>query len=209
MTTAPPLAARDITGLILAGGRGMRMGAVDKGLQILHGQTLVAHAIQRLQPQVGTLAISANRNHEQYAAFGLPIWADLEPDFPGPLAGLHAALTHCQTHYLLAVPCDSPFLPLDLATRLSQSLTPATPDAAIAVSADIDGDPAQPRRHPVFCLLRKTLLPQLTRYLHAGERKMDRWFASLPAAEVYFADLHAFRNINTLQELHQLESDTQ
>lgn len=203
--TTPALAANQITGLILAGGRGMRMGAVDKGLQQLHGEPLVAHAIRRLQPQVAHLAISANRNPEQYASFGLPVWPDLEPDFPGPLAGLHAALTHCPTPWLLAVPCDSPFLPPDLASRLSQSLTTATPHAAIAVS----GDPVQPRRHPVFCLLHTSLLPQLTHYLHAGERKMDRWFASLPAAEVYFADEQAFRNINTLQELHQLESDTQ
>jgi len=202
---SPALATSQITGLILAGGRGMRMGAADKGLQQLHGEPLVAHAIRRLQAQVGPLAISANRNPEQYARFGLPLWADLEPDFPGPLAGLQAALTHCQTPWLLAVPCDSPFLPLDLAARLSQGLTPATPHAAIAVS----GDPAQPRRHPVFCLLHTSLLPQLTHYLQAGERKMDRWFASVPAAEVCFADEQAFRNINTLQELHQLESDTQ
>ncbi|WP_155835173.1 molybdenum cofactor guanylyltransferase MobA [Herbaspirillum sp. RV1423] len=196
------MAADQITGLILAGGRGARMGHADKGLQLLHGKPLAAYAIARLAPQVGSIAINANRHQSDYAAFGLPVWPDLLPDFPGPLAGLHSGLTHCSTDYLAAVPCDSPLLPSDLVTMLAAALCQQQADAAIAVTGQ-----ASRQRHPVFCLLKKTLLPSLTHYLQQDGRKMERWFAGIHTAEVSFDDEAAFSNINTLQELHQLESE--
>lgn len=196
-----------ITGLILAGGRGSRMGHVDKGLQTFHGKPLAAHALERLFPQVDRIAINANRHENDYAALGAgfdaTVWPDLLADFPGPLAGLHSGLTHCTTAYLVAVPCDSPLLPADLVARLAEGLEQDDADAAIAVT----GANEQGQRHPVFCLLKKTLLPALTQFLQEDGRKMERWFAGIRTAEVHFDDEAAFSNVNTLQELQALESN--
>ena len=204
-----------VTGLILAGGRGSRMGHVDKGLQIFRNQPLVAHAIARLAPQVGPLAININRNQTLYEPFGLPLWPDLLPDFAGPLAGLQTGLSRCATPYLLSVPCDCPFLPLDLAARLSAALQAADADLALAAcnaadsnddsSNDRNKDNRRQRRQPVFCLLKTSLLPQLNDYLRDGGRKMESWMTTLAMVDVHFDDAAAFSNINTLQELQQLE----
>lgn len=205
MAVAAAIPPEQITGLILAGGRGARMGHVDKGLQLFRGKPLAVHVMERLAGQTNALAINANRHQSDYAAFNLPIWPDLLPDFPGPLAGLHSGLTHCATDYLAAVPCDSPLLPPDLVARLAAALIEQQADAAIAVTGCVDQAGFQ--RHPVFCLLRKTLLPSLTGYLQQDGRKMERWFAGIRTAEVRFDDEAAFSNINTLQELRQLESE--
>ena len=206
--SAVSIAPQQITGLILAGGRGSRMGHVDKGLQIFLGNALAAHALERLSPQVHRLAINANRHENDYAALGAgfdaPVWPDLLADFPGPLAGLHSGLTHCATDYLAAVPCDSPLLPADLVARLAEGLEQDDADAAIAVTGHQDHD--QRQRHPVFCLLKKTLLPALTQFLQEDGRKMERWFAGIRTAEVQFDDEAAFSNVNTLHELQALES---
>lgn len=217
------LATADITGLVLAGGRGTRMGNIDKGLQPYNGRPMVAHIIERLAPQVGLLALNINRNEAQYAAFGLPLWPDLDREQAGPLAGLQTGLAHCTTPYLLCVPCDSPFLPADLAARLSGALLAADADLAIAVtcsdneSAPTDRSRAAPeaalqdapqpalQRHPVFCLLKTTLLAQLNAYMADGGRRMQSWMKTLAMVEVPFDDAAAFSNINTLQELQQFE----
>jgi len=189
----------DITGLILAGGRGSRMGSIDKGLVPLAGKPMVAHVLERLSPQVQRMLINANQNRDTYAAFGHPVWPDAMPDFAGPLAGLQTGLMHCETPYLVTAPCDSPFLPADLVTRLAQALEARDADLAVAVTGE--GDTRQP--HPVFCLAKASLLPHLTAYLEGGGRKVDRWYATLRVAEVHFADESAFRNINTLAELRE------
>ncbi|WP_428826430.1 molybdenum cofactor guanylyltransferase MobA [Azonexus sp. IMCC34842] len=187
-----------ITGVILAGGLGRRMGGVDKGLQLLNGYPLVAHVVERLMPQVDELLINANQNAERYAAFGHRVIADAIPDFAGPLAGLHAALT-AATHPLVATaPCDSPFLPADLISRLWAAFAAAGADLAVARTFD------QP--HPVFCLCRRSLLPHLTDYLASGQRKMAGWYAQLKVVEVAFDDeAAAFENINTRAELGRFE----
>jgi molybdenum cofactor guanylyltransferase len=202
-----PIALAQITGMILAGGQGRRMGHVDKGLQVFHGRPLTAHLIERLRPQVQSLAINANRHGHDYAAFGLALWPDLLPGFAGPLAGLHTGLSHCATDYLAVAPCDSPLLPLDLVVRLAQALEQEHAMAAIAVTGEAPGDAPTTMllQHPVFCLLRKDLLASLTGYLQQEGRKMGQWFASIDTAEVYFDDALAFSNINTLAELHRLE----
>lgn len=192
----------DITGLILAGGRGTRMGTVDKGLVALAGKPMVAHVIERLRPQVATLMINANQNFDTYAAFGLPVWPDALPDFAGPLAGLQTGLMHCSTPYLVTAPCDSPFLPLDLVTCLAQGLQAQDADLAVAVTHDLDSV-RQPQ--PVFCLAKASLLAHLTDYLHSGGRKVEHWYRSLRVAEVGFTDVNAFRNINTRNELQAQE----
>jgi molybdopterin molybdotransferase len=197
-----------ISALILAGGRGSRMGHVDKGLQPFRGTTMVQHVLERLAPQVGAIAINANQNLGAYAAFGaagapVPVWPDETTGFAGPLAGLEAGLRHCATPYLVSAPCDSPFLPRDLSARLFHALQSQGADVALAVTQEA-GMRKQP--HPVFCLVRTSLLPVLSRYLAEGGRKMDGWYADLKVAEVVFDDSDAFRNINTLDELHSLDA---
>jgi molybdopterin-guanine dinucleotide biosynthesis protein A len=190
-----------ITGLVLAGGRGSRMGGVDKGLQPHAGVPLALHALRRLAPQVGTVMINANRNLEAYAAFGVPVWPDAVPDYAGPLAGFLAGLTHCDTPYLVTVPCDSPLFPDDLVQRLATALTEA--DAEIAMAATHEAGALQVQ--PVFCLLKTGLRESLLRFTQGGQRKIDKWTAQHRCVEVPFDDAHAFANANTVDELKQLQ----
>ncbi len=192
-----------ITGLILAGGRGTRMGTVDKGLQLLHGAPMVQHVMQRLAPQVACVMINANQNGASYQQFGVPVWPDQLQGYAGPLAGLQTGLMHCATEYLVTVPCDTPFLPHDLVARLHSGLQSENADLAIAVT----GAGNERQRHPVFCLVKSSLLPQLSAYLESGGRTVGAWTASLQCAEVHFADEAAFRNINTLEELQRFEHE--
>jgi len=192
-----------ISGLILAGGRGSRMGHVDKGLQAFRGTTMAAHVLARLAPQVASVAINANQNLDTYAAFGVPVWQDDLAGFAGPLAGLETGLRRCQTPYLLTAPCDSPFLPVDLAERLLAALEEQDADLAFAAT----GEPGtRMQAHPVFCLVKTSLLPVLSSYLAEGGRRMDGWYKDVKAVEVLFEDADAFRNINTLDELHSLDT---
>jgi molybdopterin molybdotransferase len=191
-----------ISGLILAGGRGTRMGQVDKGLQPFRGKPMAAHVLERLAPQVAQVAINANQNQDTYAALGVPVWPDDLAGFMGPLAGMEAGMRRCQTEYLLTAPCDSPFLPPDLASKLLAALREQDADLAFAVTQE----PGQrPQPHPVFCLVKTALLPILSRYLAEGGRRMDGWYQDLKVVEVLFDDADAFRNINTLEELHSLD----
>ena len=188
------VARSDITGILLAGGQGRRMGSVDKGLVEFEGRALVAHAIERLEPQVAALVINANRNRERYAAFGHAVVADAIGGFAGPLAGLHAGLSAAMTPYVVTSPCDSPFLPLDLVARLAAAFDRAALDVAVARTFD------QP--HPVFSLVNQDVLSHLDAFLRGGGRKIDAWYGSLRVAEVSFDDeVDAFRNFNTAAEL--------
>ena len=188
------IATAEITGVVLAGGQGRRMGSVDKGLVTLDGRALVEHVIERLAPQVGALVINANRNAERYAAFGHPVIPDRFEGYAGPLAGLHAGMTAATTPYVVTTPCDSPFLPRDLVSRLAGAFDAAPIDLAVARTF------AQP--HPVFSLVRRALLQHLDAFLRNNGRKIDAWYASLRTAEVAFDDeADAFRNINTAAEL--------
>jgi molybdenum cofactor guanylyltransferase len=191
-----PIAVSEITGLLLAGGQGSRMGHADKGLQPFRGTTMAAHVLDRLRPQVGALLINANRNAEQYARFGAPVFGDTLEGYAGPLAGLAAGLAHCETTYLVSAPCDAPFLPADLVARLAGAIG----DADLAAPETPDG-----QLQPVFCLLKTALLPRLLAYLDGGGRRIDRWFGELDWVRVPFADTAAFANLNTLDELRSLE----
>lgn len=200
-----------VTGLILAGGRGTRMGRVDKGLQPFRGTTLVAQVLARLAPQVASLAINANRNLPQYQALAgaAPVLPDYLDGFAGPLAGLQVGLQFCPTELLLTAPCDSPFFPLDMAERLHAALEAEDADLAMAVT--MERDPEQPdaapfrQPHPVFSLVKTSVLPQLEAYLATGARRMEGFYKSLRVAEVLFDDSAAFSNINTLEDLHHHE----
>lgn len=192
------MARPSVTGVILAGGQGRRMGGVDKGLQELQGRSMAAWVAERLAPQVDELLINANRNTERYAEFGYRVVADRIPDFAGPLAGLHAALSAATHPWVATAPCDSPFLPPDLVSRLASAMQAAHADLAVARTFD------QP--HPVFCLCKREVLPHLTDYLQSGERKFDRWYATLKTVEVPFDDVaSAFENINTREELQRFD----
>jgi len=191
--------SEQITGLILAGGMGRRMGRRDKGLQLFRDKPMAQWAIERLQPQVDAIIINANQNAEDYAAFGFPVVPDEIEGFAGPLAGLHAGLLECTTPLLVMVPCDSPFLPLDLVTRLRTALEANNAELAVAKTGD------QP--HPVFSLVRREVLDSLTGFLVTGGRKIDTWYAALKVVEVPFEDVQAFANINTLEELNLLSGE--
>lgn len=191
-----------ITGLVLAGGRGSRMGGIDKGLQNHQGQPLALHALRRLGPQVGHAMINANRNREAYEAFGAPVWPDLVADYAGPLAGFLAGLEHCATPWMVTVPCDTPNFPEDLVARLAQALAAADAELAYAATVEDGREQAQ----PVFCLMKTALSASLAAFLQGGGRKIDRWFAQHHAVAVRFADASAFVNANTPAELAQLQT---
>jgi len=191
-----------ITGLVLAGGRGSRMGGADKGLQSYQGMPLALNALLRLGPQVGAVLVNANRNLGAYEAFGAPVCPDPLPDYPGPLAGFLAGLEQCDTPYLVTVPCDSPRFPDDLVERLGRALREA--DAEIAMAATVEDGRVQVQ--PVFCLMQAALLESLVRFIHGGQRKIDRWTGQHRCVEVLFDDAQAFVNANTQDELRQVQA---
>ncbi len=196
-----PIPVEQITGLILAGGRGSRMGGVDKGLQTHLGLPLAMQALLRLQPQVGALMINANRNLAAYESMGVPVWPDALADYPGPLAGFLAGLERCETAYLVTVPCDTPNFPTDLVERLAAALV--AEDAEIAMAATREDGQLQVQ--PVFCLMAATLMESLVAFTQAGQRKIDRWTGQHRCATVVFDDADAFFNANTLDELQRLQ----
>ena len=199
----------EITGVILAGGRGSRMGGADKGLQNFNGVPLALHTLLRLQSQVGEVMINANRNLAVYESFGAPVWPDAAGlgEFPGPLAGFLTGLERCETPYLLTVPCDTPLFSEDLVARLAEAMVREDADIAVVAAPEEDG---QLRAQPVFCLLRTRLLESLMLFTAGGGRKIDAWTAQHKTVLVPFNlpgdDPRAFFNANTLAELHQLEA---
>lgn len=197
---------QDITGVVLAGGRGSRMGGVDKGLQNFYGMPLALNALMRMQLQVGHCMLNANRNLAAYESFGVPVWPDGLADYAGPLAGFLTALERCETPWLATVPCDSPLFPLDLVSRLANSVVADGADIAMVLAQEDDG---QLRAQPVFCLLRVDLLESLVTFTHGGGRKIDAWTAQHRTVMVPFDapgdDPRAFVNANTLAELQRLE----
>ena len=209
MNLKTPLHAEAITGVILAGGRGSRMGGVDKGLQNFNGVPLALHTLMRLAPQVGQIMINANRNLSAYESFGVPVWPDATGlgDYAGPLAGFITGLERCETPYLLTVPCDTPLFPADLVDRMAEAMARENADFAVAAACEEDG---QLRPQPVFCLMNVDMLESLAGFTQAGGRKIDAWTAQHKTVIVPFDQpgdtAHAFFNANTLAELHQLES---
>jgi molybdenum cofactor guanylyltransferase len=200
-----------ITGIVLAGGRGSRMGGVDKGLQLYNGTALAKHATQQLQSQVGPLLINANRNLDTYEIWGSKVSADVLvdgiTDFAGPLAGFLVGLQHCKTPYLMTVPCDTPRFPSDLVSRLSDALLKQDADIAMVSSPDEEG---VLRHQPVFCLMKRELVESLKVFTDAGGRKIGAWAVQHKLARVNFNEAHddpkAFYNANTLEDLQQLSA---
>lgn len=188
-----------ITGVILAGGQGRRMGSVDKGLKKLRGKPMVQWVLERFAPQVSEVLINANQNLDSYTQLGCRVIPDEIGGFAGPLAGLQRGLSEADHDLVATVPCDSPFLPPDLIARLLAAMQQQCAEIAVAKTGD------QP--HPVFCLCRKSVLPGLTAYLAGGGRKIDAWYSTLKLVEVQFDDeAAAFSNINTQAELTTFET---
>jgi molybdopterin-guanine dinucleotide biosynthesis protein A len=205
------ISPQDITGLILAGGRGSRMGGVDKGLQNFNGMPLALHTLMRLGPQVESVMVNANRNLSAYESFGASVWPDASADFAGPLSGFLVGLERAETPYVLTVPCDTPRLPLDLAERLAEALLREDADIAMAAAPETDAHgQTQVRTQPVFCLMKIELSESLVKFTHAGGRKIDTWTAQHKTVIVPFDaegdDPLAFANVNTLTELQALEN---
>src|SRR3989338_1406946 len=199
----------EITGIILAGGRGSRMGGADKGLQSFNGVPLALHTLLRLSPQVGEVMVNANRNLAAYESFGVPVWPDAAGlgEFAGPLAGFLTGLERCETPYLVTVPCDTPLFSEELVARLAEAMVREDADIAVVAAPEEDG---QLRAQPVFCLLRTRLLESLMLFTTSGGRKIDAWTAQHKTVLVPFNlpgdNPRAFFNANTLAELHQLEA---
>lgn len=208
--TPHTLNAPGITGLILAGGRGSRMGGIDKGLQNFRGLPLALQTLMRLQLQslpLQEVLINANRNLSAYESLGVPVWPDSIDGFAGPLAGFLTGLERCETPLLLTVPCDTPMFPLDLVERLYTAMAEQNADIAMAAAPEADGTV---RPQPVFCLLKIDLLESLVKFTQSGGRKIDAWTGQHRCAIVPFDQpgdsAQAFANANTLAELQQLEA---
>lgn len=189
----------DITAVILAGGKARRMDGEDKGLITLHGRPMIEYIIEALQPQAGRILVNANRNAERYAAFGLPVIADMLGDYFGPLVGMASGMNATDTSFIVTAPCDSPIIPDNLVETLYHALQKNQADISVAH----DGV----RMQPVFALLRCSLLTSLLEYLHGGGRKIDSWYAQQPLALADFSGLpETFLNLNTPQDKRVLEN---
>jgi molybdopterin-guanine dinucleotide biosynthesis protein A len=199
MTTRLVPMRDDITGLVLAGGRGTRLGGLDKGLQPWRGRALVDHVLDRLVPQVGRVIVNANRHGAEYAARGWPVHADLDVEtYDGPLAGMLVGMRSAATPWVAVVPCDAPNLASDLVARLA---THAGPHGAVATHPGPEGTA---RIEPLFCLLPVHLAGSLADALAAGERKVDRWLDAVGVVPVAFdraQDAAAFANLNRPEDL--------
>jgi len=184
----------NITGVILAGGQARRMDGQDKGLIMLNDKPMIEYIIDAFKPQASKLIINANRNHELYSKYGLDIVADELSGFCGPLAGMASALQTIEDNYMVTVPCDTPFIPIDLVQRLTNALKNESAEISVAHNGD--------RIQPVFCMINKSLQQSLNDYLASGERKIYRWFEQHNYAIADFSDVpETFDNINTPEDI--------
>ncbi|KXW56676.1 MAG: molybdenum cofactor guanylyltransferase MobA [Betaproteobacteria bacterium] len=183
----------DITGCILAGGQGSRMGGVDKGLVTFQQRPLIDHVINRLQPQVTEILINANRHLDTYSALGYPVIHDYIELYSGPLAGIERGLYAAKTDWVAFVPCDSPFIPLHLVDSLSKAVTEQQSQCAYVVT--------QEGAQPVFCLIQRQLHNDLLETLKAGNKKLIHWLQKHACSEVFFDNSELFINLNTTTEL--------
>ena len=186
----------NITAVILAGGRGSRLGGQDKGMLELNGRPLIEYILDAVTPQVKTVIINANRNHQFYAGYGYPVVSDDIKNFQGPLAGFAAALSACTTNFIMTLPCDGPSVPADLAHRLCKAVIDNEAEIAVAH----DGQ----RLQPVYALMPCSLLASLLAFLDAGDRKIDLWYSQHKVALADFSDvIDSFFNINTENDRRQ------
>lgn len=188
----------EITGVVLAGGRGSRMNGKDKGLVIFRGKPMVNYALEALKSVTGQILISANRNIDIYAAYGYPVIKDQSGNFDGPLAGLHSALSYANTSYVMTIPCDSPFVNHMVLTRMLDAMN----IGSSSISTIHDGN----RLQSAFIIVHRQLIVDLDKYLSDGGRKVETWLKRHHLALADMSDFpELFVNINTTGELTQLE----
>ncbi len=192
---------KQITGLILAGGKAKRMGGIDKGLFVINEKYLISHVIQNLESQVEVLLINANRNIEIYKTFNKPIVLDLTDERLGPLGGIQAGLSKCETPYMISIPCDVPKIPLNICEKLYLKLLEEKADCAMPLTTDINGIE---RTHPAILLLKTNLVDSLNVFLDSGERKIDKWTRDLKCIEVKFENESGFININKPDDISSI-----
>lgn len=197
--------AVSITGVILAGGKARRMQGQDKGLVLFQGKPMFLHTLQSLRKQVDIVAINANRNKEIYAKSGVDVFSDELAGFQGPLSGMLTALKRAKTDYVLFVPCDNPFLPINLAEKLFSALVQnQTQNGNSYLAYAQDGE----RPHPIFCLLSPHIVPALSAYLNRGERKVLTFMQENHAIAVDFSvEKKHFKNVNSLEELQKMNEE--
>ena len=191
---------QDITGVVLAGGRATRWDGRDKGLIQVSGRPMISHVLDALAPQVERIIINANRNLDEYRAFGLPVVTDASRDFLGPLAGIASGMAAARTEWVAITPCDSPLLAADCVGRL---VLACEDDERADIAVAHDGD----RIQPVFALIRRALLDDLDAFLESGGRKIDRWYGQQRMQLVDFSDNpDNFLNINRREDRDMLEA---
>lgn len=189
----------DITAIIIAGGKGSRLGGVDKGLMLYQQKPFIEHILQRLQPQLSNISINANRNQQQYSRYGYPVFSDILSDYQGPLAGFVTAMSSINTPYMLTLPCDAPYFPNDLVTRLISTQHQQQSDMVVVH----DGE----RPQFMYALIAVSLYPHLVDFLQQGKRGVGQWYRQHNMALADFSDQpNAFININTEQQYQQLFS---
>ena len=195
--TNPEINSNQITAVILAGGRGSRLGGQDKGLVEFNNKALIEHVLDRIKPQVGSIIINANRNNETYEAYGFPVINDEMSDFQGPLAGFATAMKTVKTDYIVTLPCDGPSLPPDLVSRMLAKLNTFS-DVSNCIAVAHDGEWLQ----PVHALIPVALIDSLEDFMENGDRKIDLWYAKHKMVMVDFSDQpNAFFNINKKEQL--------
>ena len=189
----------DITAVILAGGKGRRLGGQDKGLVHYKNKPLIEHVIERIKPQVKTIIVNANRNQETYANYGFPVINDELSDFQGPLAGFATAMKSVTTSHIMTLPCDGPLLPNNLVTRMLEKMDDASDTLVVAHNGD--------RLQPVYALIPISLINSLEQFLEEGNRKIDLWYARHTMQIADFSDIpNAFDNINTEEQKQNMEA---
>lgn len=192
------MAEKQVTAVILAGGRGSRLGGIDKGLIRIAGRELIDYIIEALRPQVSDIVIVANRHRTEYARFGLPVLVDSTPGYQGPLAGLLTALEYSSTPCLLSVPCDAPLLAADYATRMLQAMQQTSANASVAECHN--------RWQSVNCLVKTSVKESLEQALQHHELAVNTWLKSIGAVSADFSDSPMqFENLNNEADQERLE----
>jgi len=191
---------KNITAVILAGGKGRRLEGQDKGFVEINNKPLIEYVIERIQPQVKSVMINANRNQQRYKNYGHPVISDDLSDFQGPLAGIATAMNTAKTSHILTLPCDAPLIPDDLVSKMLSMLSKhAAPDSIVVAH---DGT----RLQSIHALIPVFLLQNLQDFLNNGQRKVEDWYQQHSLISADFSDnAQAFRNINTQKQRQEVE----